>query len=192
MQFTSTHLRILSLLCLHQSLSGSGYRQRTFLLLWVPALSPCLSYQLLTATAHNDCTAAVRYLTHSATKSLHFTQLNRNNSTECLLITPRHGPHGKHRSSFGFQLLLSGPLGKHRFPVSSLVHVRNLLPSKGRCLLSHYLATGMHATIYIHAYKCGLVAPSGRTSFIFFAEFRSSGGEERNLLSSEMWYWVAW
>jgi hypothetical protein len=45
------------------------------------------------------------------------------------LITPRHGPHRKHHSSV--QLLL----------------VMNLLPSSGRCLYSHYLATCLHATI---------------------------------------------
>jgi hypothetical protein len=47
-------LRLFSLLCLHQSLSGNGFQRRTFPLLWVPELSPCLSYQLLTATAHKD------------------------------------------------------------------------------------------------------------------------------------------
>jgi hypothetical protein len=35
-----------------------------------------------------------------------------------------------------------------RFPVSPLVRVRNLLPSNGRCSQSHYLATGLHPTIY--------------------------------------------
>jgi hypothetical protein len=29
----------------------------------------------------------------------------------------------------------------------SLVNVRNLFPSRGRCLQSHYLATGLHATL---------------------------------------------
>jgi hypothetical protein len=35
-------------------LLGSGFQQRTFPFLWVPELPPCLSYQLLRATAHND------------------------------------------------------------------------------------------------------------------------------------------
>jgi hypothetical protein len=35
-------------------LFGNGFQRRTFHFLWVPELSLCLSYQLLTATAHND------------------------------------------------------------------------------------------------------------------------------------------
>jgi hypothetical protein len=54
----STHLSFLSLLCLHQ-FSGNSFQQQMFHLLWVPQLSPCLSYQLLTATAHLEWTAAV-------------------------------------------------------------------------------------------------------------------------------------
>jgi hypothetical protein len=50
----STHLSLLTLLCLHQSLSGNGFQWRTFPLLWVPEISPCLSYHLLTATDHKD------------------------------------------------------------------------------------------------------------------------------------------
>jgi hypothetical protein len=52
-------LSLFSLLCLHQSLPRNGFQQQTFPLLWVPELSPCLSYQLLIAMAHNDWTAAV-------------------------------------------------------------------------------------------------------------------------------------
>jgi hypothetical protein len=48
----------LSLLCLHH-FSGNRFQRGMFHFLWVPELSPCLSYQLLTATAHNDRTAAV-------------------------------------------------------------------------------------------------------------------------------------
>jgi hypothetical protein len=49
------HIRSLfSLLCLHQSLYGNDFERRKCRLLWVPKLFPCLSYQLLTATAHND------------------------------------------------------------------------------------------------------------------------------------------
>jgi hypothetical protein len=40
----------LSLPCLHHSLSGNGFQLRTIPFLWVPELSPCLSYQLVTAT----------------------------------------------------------------------------------------------------------------------------------------------
>jgi hypothetical protein len=49
----STYFSLLSLLCLHQ-FSGNGFQRRTFPFLWVPELSPCLSYQFLTATAHKD------------------------------------------------------------------------------------------------------------------------------------------
>jgi hypothetical protein len=47
-------LSLLSPLCVHQSLLGSGFQRRMLPLLWVPAISPCLNYQLLTATAHKD------------------------------------------------------------------------------------------------------------------------------------------
>jgi hypothetical protein len=60
------HLSLLSLLCLHP-FSGNGFQRRTFPFLWVPELSKCLSYQLLTATAHNSWTPAVISLTHSRT-----------------------------------------------------------------------------------------------------------------------------
>jgi hypothetical protein len=42
-------LSLLGLLCLHYSFSGNGFQRRTFPSLWVPALLPCLRYQLLTA-----------------------------------------------------------------------------------------------------------------------------------------------
>jgi hypothetical protein len=40
---------------------------------------------------------------------------------------------------------------EHYFPVSPLVHVRNLLPSNGCCLQSNYLGTGLHAAVF---YPC--------------------------------------
>jgi hypothetical protein len=49
----STHLSLLSLMCLHQ-FYGNGLQWRTFPFLWVPELFPCLSQQFLTATAHKD------------------------------------------------------------------------------------------------------------------------------------------
>jgi Trk-type K+ transport system membrane component len=58
-QLAPLHELTPSLLCLLQLLSGNGFQRRTFLLLWVPELSSCLSYQLLTATAREDWTAAV-------------------------------------------------------------------------------------------------------------------------------------
>jgi hypothetical protein len=38
---------------LHYPLPGNGFQRRTFPLLWVPELSPCLSYKFLRETAHN-------------------------------------------------------------------------------------------------------------------------------------------
>jgi hypothetical protein len=136
-------LSLFSLLWLHQSLLSIGFQCRKFPLLRVPELYQRLSYRLLTVTAHNDWTA-VFWITHQPT--LHFHALH------CLLIivlliTFWHGLHRKHQSSIAVQLLLSKPHRKHRFPVSPLVHARNLLPSCRHCLQSHYLATGLHATI---------------------------------------------
>jgi hypothetical protein len=58
-------LSLVSLLSPHQSFPGHGFQRRTFFFLRVREISLCLSYQLLTATAHNDWTAADLYLTHS-------------------------------------------------------------------------------------------------------------------------------
>jgi hypothetical protein len=90
-------LSLLSLLHLHQLFPGSSFQRRTFPLLWVPKLSLCLSYQLLTETAHTDWTIAVLQLTftHSPTNSLHsthWTKLGR-------VIQPQSRPNRKHRSS---------------------------------------------------------------------------------------------
>jgi hypothetical protein len=54
------------------------------------------------------------------------------NSRPVPLINLRHGLHRKHCSSVVVQLLLA----------------RNLLLTSGRCLWSHYLATGLHATMF--------------------------------------------
>jgi hypothetical protein len=59
LQFTIARTNLLSLLCLHQLLPGRGFQRRTFPLLRVPDLSSYLSYHLVTATTHNDWTAAV-------------------------------------------------------------------------------------------------------------------------------------
>jgi hypothetical protein len=61
-----------SLLYRHRMPPGNGFQRRTFLLLRVPELSPCLSYQLLTATAHNGWTA-VLWLTQQPTHSTKIT-----------------------------------------------------------------------------------------------------------------------
>jgi hypothetical protein len=52
-------LSLFSLLCLHQSLLLNGFQRRKFPFLWVPELSPCLSYQFLTATAYKNWASAV-------------------------------------------------------------------------------------------------------------------------------------
>jgi hypothetical protein len=62
-------LSFLSLLCLHQSLSGNSFQWWTFPLLWVAELLPRLRCQLLTATAHNDWTSVLTG-THLPTSSL--------------------------------------------------------------------------------------------------------------------------
>jgi hypothetical protein len=131
-----------SVFCLHQSLHSSGFKRRTFPLLWDPELSPRLSYQLLTATAHNSWTAAVFKLILSLTNQLsplHSTQLHCTalHCTNCpayniwtwtsqktpLLCCCIHCCVRSHRRVLR---------RKRRFPASPLAHIRNLLPSNGR------------------------------------------------------------
>jgi hypothetical protein len=54
------------------------------------------------------------------------------NSRLVLLITSRHGPRRKHRTSVAFQLLFSEPRGKHHNSV-----VWRPLPSNGRCTVDN-------------------------------------------------------
>jgi hypothetical protein len=70
---TQQILSLLSVQWLHQSLSACSCQWWTFPLLWVPELSPCLSFQLLTATAHNYWTT-VLWLTDQLT--FHFLALH--------------------------------------------------------------------------------------------------------------------
>jgi hypothetical protein len=49
------------------------------------------------------------------------------------------------------------PCREHRFPVSPLLRVKNLLPSNGRGLQGHYLATGLHATTETHCIYCHVI-----------------------------------
>jgi hypothetical protein len=51
---TAAPTKSFRLLCFHQPLPGSDFQRRTFSLLLVSELSPCLSYQLLRATAHKE------------------------------------------------------------------------------------------------------------------------------------------
>jgi hypothetical protein len=52
LQFTVTRTSVFTVMS-SLSLLGSGFERRTFSF-WVSKLFPCLSYQLLTTTAHND------------------------------------------------------------------------------------------------------------------------------------------
>jgi hypothetical protein len=131
-------LSLLSLLCPHKWLSGNGFQRRTFPILWVPELSPCLGYQFLTATAHKDWTTADLQLTHKASHSAPLFSLTLTNCPEynirsCIHCWRRCYQRGQRR--------------EHNFPASLLARVRILLPSNGLCLQSNYLATDLHATV---------------------------------------------
>jgi hypothetical protein len=60
-------------------------------------------------------------------------------------------PHGPHRA--------------HRFQVSPFVRVRSLMPSNGRCLQRHHLATGLHTTILSSHLCLGLPSDLFPSSF---------------------------
>jgi hypothetical protein len=110
------------MLCLHRSLSGNGFQRRR-----------SLTYRVHVFTG--------RRLSH-----------NQLNSRLVLFITHRHGHHWKHLSEQLFYCCVAqlshGRRRENGLQVSSLLPVRNLLPSNGRCLLIHYLATAQHATIF--------------------------------------------
>jgi hypothetical protein len=114
-------LSLLSPLCLHQPLSGNGNQRCSLLSFHVHALTGPRLFP------------------------------NKLNSVLLLLVTSQHGPHRKHRFQQFYCCvthLSHGLRRKHSFPISLLVHVRNLLPSNRSCLQSHYLATGLHAATY--------------------------------------------
>jgi hypothetical protein len=69
-------------------------------------------------------------------------------------MTSWHWPYRKHLSKKIFDCcvmyLSHGQHTEHRFLITPLVRVRNLLrplPSNGHCSQSHYLATGLYATV---------------------------------------------
>jgi hypothetical protein len=72
------------------------------------------------------------------------------------VIESLNAPHRKRRFQELFYCCVTQVSHVPRFAVSPLVRVMNLLPSSGRCLQSHYLATGLHATI---CYDCFLAHP---------------------------------
>jgi hypothetical protein len=67
------------------------------------------------------------------------------------LKTPRHGPHSKYRFQWLFYCCVTQlshrPHRGRGFQVIPFVGVRNPFPCNDRCLQSHYLKTGLHATI---------------------------------------------
>jgi hypothetical protein len=99
-------------------LLGSGFQRRTFSFLWIPELSPGLSYQLLTVIAHNDWTSAVLWLV--------------------LHITSRHGPRSKHCCPHLPHCCVRVCWGDH-------VIATEPLPSNGPCLQSHSVTTAVSA-----------------------------------------------
>jgi hypothetical protein len=114
-------LRLLSMLYLHRFSPSHGFQHHSF-----------LSFRVHILTG--------RWMPH-----------NQLNSRLVLLITTRHGSHREqHFKQFFYccSTQLSHRLHReHHFPVSPLMHVRNLLPNNGRCLQSHSLAMGQHAII---------------------------------------------
>jgi hypothetical protein len=110
---------LLSLLCLHQSLSGNGFN------------AVGTSAFVFTNLLAGDCLLTNQTLDLSYLKYL---------GTERIENTAFNHPLLNHEA-------VHGPRREHLFPVSPLMRARNLLPSNGRCLQSHYLATGIHATI---------------------------------------------
>jgi hypothetical protein len=144
----SINLSLLRLLCLHQS-SGNGFQLQTFLFLCVPELSPCFSYQQwLTRTEPQQFP---NQLMHSLTNQfapLHYIHKLpgwRLSHTNFLLFS---------LPSQDSLLMAAGPCYialvqiAHRtpFPAALLLLRACLLrplPSNGRCLHSHYLATAI-------------------------------------------------
>jgi hypothetical protein len=63
-----------------------------------------------------------------------------------LALRPSHKLEDSPLSALRAMQLSHGQGREYGFPVSQLARVRNLLPSNGCYLQSHYLATGQHAT----------------------------------------------
>jgi hypothetical protein len=149
-----------SLLCLRQSLLGNGFQRCISLSFHVHVLtgrrpswqltklSPRVSRQVRLGIKHPDfyyCQTVAGLLTWGA-----LSDERTGLSAIEVFDAPPHGPHIKHRfqqSYCSVTQLARGRRREHRFKVSPLVHVRNMLPSKGRCLWNHYLAAGLHATM---------------------------------------------
>jgi hypothetical protein len=142
LQFTTAR----DLLCLHQSLPGSGFQRRTFSLLWVPELSPCLCYSFC-VHALTGRRLSPKYWTHN------FTHLKWTNSTVCPLITSRRGPHRIHCPSVTVSIVACAAFGTDRteYSTSRLVHwcVLGICCVATGVVYNHYLATYLSATILV-------------------------------------------
>jgi hypothetical protein len=95
----------------------------------IPQRTHCFNWLTLrlAAVSHQPSSLLFTDSNSRLCTSLHCTALH----SLIALVTSRHVPHRKHRSSIAVQVML----------------IKNLLPSSGRCLLSHYSATELHATI---------------------------------------------
>jgi hypothetical protein len=126
-------------------------------------------HQLLTATAHKDNRSSL--LTNSLTSQIATFHCIAVQCTNWLNSVGWKGPHRKHRFQEYFyrcvMQLSYGPRKDRRFPFSSLARVRNMLPRNGRCLRSHYLATGLHATRHVELRSWYLM--NGRGKFSHYA-----------------------
>jgi hypothetical protein len=95
-----------------------------------------------------------------------------------LLITSRHRPHRKHPSQQLFYCCVTqlshGPRSECRFLLSPLMRVRNLLPNNGHCLQSHYLATGLHATIFLSSTTYETVSTKIRRLMLIYMVLNSA------------------
>jgi hypothetical protein len=136
LQFTTAHTQHYSVCCV-------------FISRYLITASTISSASVLTFLSTGDCPTTVDSQLDST--PLHCTALTELNSVG-RVIWSRSGPHKKLRfQQFIYCCVTQLPYGRrieHRFPVSPLVRVRNLLPSNWRCLKSRYLATGIHATIW--------------------------------------------
>jgi hypothetical protein len=139
---------LVSIVTSSMPLLGNGFQRRTLPFFWVPEISLCLSYQLLTATAYNWA-PEVMWLSHSLINQL--TPLRWLTDWQIwLLVTYRHGPHKKHSFSVCGQLLFSGSRRKHySFTVCYP------LPNNGRCTVAYLAVTPSngstcYSTLLIH------------------------------------------
>jgi hypothetical protein len=114
-----------------------------------------------------NCQHSTDCLTHQPNTSLHFTQLN---CTQ-LAWDPRYVASGRthQKTPFVYRCahvrvswnVFTEPLLRNRLHNHVVLLLRacmlQVLPSNGRCLQSHRLATGLYATIYLQAQQVDIV-----------------------------------